>query len=118
MIGDFEKAFEQVDAIFAPGAGTEANPIEEDLLTDRVPTREVPAGTLTLWEIFPRMANPGNLTGVPALVMPCGFSEAELPLSVQIMGRHFDEATVYRVAAAYEQATEWHSRRPDVAPKG
>jgi len=64
------------------------------------------------------MANPGNLTGVPALVMPCGFSEAGLPLSVQIMGRHFDEATVYRVAAAYEQATEWHSRRPDLAPKG
>lgn len=118
MIGDFEKAFEQVDVIFAPGAGTEANPIEEDLLTDRVPTREVPAGTITLWEIAPRMVNPGNLAGVPALVMPCGFSKAGLPLSVQMMGRHFDEATVYRVAASYEQATEWHSRRPDVAPKG
>ena len=117
MIRDFEKAFEQVDVILAPGAGTEANPIQEDLLTDRIPTREVPAGTVTLWEIFPRMANPGNLTGVPALVMPCGFSAAGLPLGLQIMGRHFDEATVYRAAAAYEQATDWHTRRPGLPAK-
>lgn len=117
MIRDFEKVFEQVDVVFAPGAGTEANTIEEDLLTDRIPTREVPAGTVTLWEIFPRMANPGNLAGVPALVMPCGFSAAGLPLSLQIMGRHFNEATVYRVAAAYERATPWHERRPSLALK-
>ncbi len=117
MIRDFEKAFEQVDVIFAPAAGTEANTIQEDLLTDRIPTREVPAGIVTLWEIFPRMANPGNLTGVPALAMPCGFSAAGLPLSLQIMGRHFDEATVYRVGAAYEQATDWHTRRPALPAK-
>ena len=117
MIRDFEKAFEKVDVVFAPSAATEANTIQEDLLTDRIPTREVPAGTVTLWEMFPRMANPGNLTGVPALAMPCGFSAAGLPLSLQIMGKHFDEATVYRVAAAYEQATDWHTRRPPLAAK-
>ncbi len=117
MIRDFEKAFARVDVIFAPAAGTEANTIQEDLLTDQIPTREVPAGTVTLWEIFPRMANPGNLAGVPALAMPCGFSAAGLPLSLQILGRHFDEATVYRVAAAYERATDWHTRRPALAPK-
>ena len=115
MIRDFEKAFQQVDVIFAPGAATEANPIEEDLLTDKLPTRDVPAGKLTLWEIGVRMTFPGNLTGVPALVLPCGFSTAGLPFSLQILGRHFDEGTVYRVAAAYEQATEWHSRRPELA---
>ena len=115
MVRDFEQAFEQVDVVFAPGMGTEANPIAEDLLTDRVPMRDVPAGTLPLWEVYWRMASPGNLTGVPALVMPCGFSTAGLPFSLQIMGRHFDEATVYRAAAAYEQATDWHTRRPTIA---
>jgi aspartyl-tRNA(Asn)/glutamyl-tRNA(Gln) amidotransferase subunit A len=115
MIRDFEKAFEQVDVIFAPGVATEANPIEEDLLTDKLPTRDVPAGMITLWEIVSRMTFPANLTGVPALVLPCGFSTAGLPLSLQVMGRHYDEGTVYRVGAAYEQATDWHSRRPELA---
>jgi aspartyl-tRNA(Asn)/glutamyl-tRNA(Gln) amidotransferase subunit A len=117
MIRDFEKALEQVDVIFAPAAGTEANTIEEDQLTDRIPMREVPAGTVSLWEILWRMPSPANLTGVPALAMPCGFSAAGLPLSLQIMGRHFGEATLYRVAAAYEQATDWHMRRPPIAAK-
>ncbi len=117
MIRDFEKAFEQVDVIFVPGAANEANTIEEDLLTDKLPTRQVPAGTLTLWEMTVRMTFPGNLTGVPALVLPCGFSAAQLPLSLQILGRHFDEGTVYRVAWAYEQATEWHTRRPELPAK-
>jgi aspartyl-tRNA(Asn)/glutamyl-tRNA(Gln) amidotransferase subunit A len=40
-----------------------------------------------------------------------------LPLGLQIMGRHFDEATVYRVGAAYEQATDWHKRRPSISAK-
>jgi aspartyl-tRNA(Asn)/glutamyl-tRNA(Gln) amidotransferase subunit A len=115
MIRDFEKAFEQVDVVLAPGVPIEANTIAEDLLTDKLPTRETPAGTLTIWEIWSRMTYPGNLTGVPALVLPCGFSASGLPLSVQIMGRHFDEATVYRVAAAYEQATDWHTRRPKLS---
>jgi aspartyl-tRNA(Asn)/glutamyl-tRNA(Gln) amidotransferase subunit A len=55
--------------------------------------------------------------GVPALALPCGFSAAGLPLGLQIMGRHFDEATVYRVAAAHEQATDWHTRRPVISAK-
>jgi aspartyl-tRNA(Asn)/glutamyl-tRNA(Gln) amidotransferase subunit A len=46
--------------------------------------------------------------------VPCGFSEGGLPLSLQLAGRPFDEATVLRAGHAYEQATEWHRRRPDV----
>ncbi len=58
---------------------------------------------------FPRsnMA-PFNMSGLPALAVPCGFSAAGLPLSLQIAGRPFDEATVLRTGHAYEQATEWH----------
>jgi aspartyl-tRNA(Asn)/glutamyl-tRNA(Gln) amidotransferase subunit A len=55
---------------------------------------------------------PAALAGAPALAVPCGFSTADLPLSLQIIGRRFDDATVLRVGHAYEQATEWHRRRP------
>jgi aspartyl-tRNA(Asn)/glutamyl-tRNA(Gln) amidotransferase subunit A len=57
---------------------------------------------------------PFNFTGLPALAVPCGFSSSGLPLSLQIAGRAFEEATVLRVGHAYEQATEWHTRRPPV----
>jgi aspartyl-tRNA(Asn)/glutamyl-tRNA(Gln) amidotransferase subunit A len=53
-----------------------------------------------------------NMTGHPAVAVPCGFSAAGLPASVQVVGRYFDEATMLRLAHAYEQATEWHQRRP------
>jgi len=57
---------------------------------------------------------PFNLTGMPALSLPCGFTQAGLPIGLQIAGRRWDEATVLRVAHAYEQATDWHTRRPEV----
>jgi aspartyl-tRNA(Asn)/glutamyl-tRNA(Gln) amidotransferase subunit A len=59
-----------------------------------------------------RLALPGNLTGLPALSVPCGFSSAGLPIGLQIIGRPFDEATVLRVGQAYEAATDWTTRRP------
>ena len=55
---------------------------------------------------------PFNVTGSPALAVPAGFSKAGLPLSIQIVGKPFDEATVYRVAQAYEAATGWVDRHP------
>ena len=55
---------------------------------------------------------PAALAGTPALAVPCGFSTSGLPLSLQIIGRRFDDATVLRAGHAYEQATEWHRRRP------
>ncbi|HET7344004.1 MAG TPA: amidase [Methylomirabilota bacterium] len=55
---------------------------------------------------------PAPLAGVPALAVPCGFSAAGLPLSLQVIGRRFEDATVLRVGHAYEQATDWHTRRP------
>ena len=54
-----------------------------------------------------------SLTGHPALTMPCGFDRAGLPVALQIAARRFDEATMFRVGHAYEQATPWHLRRPD-----
>jgi hypothetical protein len=54
-----------------------------------------------------------SLTGHPALTLPCGFDRAGLPVGLQIAAHHFDEATMFRVGHAYEQATPWHTRRPD-----
>jgi aspartyl-tRNA(Asn)/glutamyl-tRNA(Gln) amidotransferase subunit A len=57
---------------------------------------------------------PFNLTGLPTLALPCGFSSAGLPVSFQLSGRPFEESTVLRAGHAYEQATTWHTRRPPV----
>ena len=53
-----------------------------------------------------------NFTGFPAIQVPCGFDTDGLPVGLQIAGRPFDEATIYQVARAYEQATPWHERHP------
>ena len=64
---------------------------------------------------FPKSnMSPFNLTGLPTLALPCGFSSSGLPLSLQVSGRPFEEGTVLRVGHAYEQATTWHTRRPPV----
>jgi aspartyl-tRNA(Asn)/glutamyl-tRNA(Gln) amidotransferase subunit A len=61
---------------------------------------------------FSRLTRPFNGLGLPALALPCGFSDRGLPLALQIVGRPFDEATVLRAGHAYEQAAGWHQRRP------
>ena len=57
---------------------------------------------------------PFNLASTPAIAVPCGFTSDNLPISLQIAGRPFEDATVMRVAHAYEQATQWHTRRPPI----
>ena len=58
--------------------------------------------------------SPFNVAGVPALSINCGFTSDGLPVGLQLVGRPFDEPTVLRAAYAYEQTTEWHTRRPPV----
>jgi aspartyl-tRNA(Asn)/glutamyl-tRNA(Gln) amidotransferase subunit A len=65
---------------------------------------------------FSRLTRPFNGLGLPALSVPCGFSSAGLPLAFQIVGRPFAEATVLRVGAAYQEATDWHTRLPSPSP--
>jgi aspartyl-tRNA(Asn)/glutamyl-tRNA(Gln) amidotransferase subunit A len=62
-----------------------------------------------------RFTRPFNVTGHPAVSVPCGLTADGLPIGLQIVGRPFDEATVLRVADAYQRATDWHARRPPVA---
>jgi aspartyl-tRNA(Asn)/glutamyl-tRNA(Gln) amidotransferase subunit A len=93
---------DRVDALVFPGHAAPAQRFEE------LSTREVMAPGA-------RYTSPWNLLGLPAIVVPCGFSRDNLPLALQIVGRPFDEPTVLRIARAYERATEWHKRRPDPA---
>ncbi len=67
--------------------------------------------TLAFWQ-KPNLTTPFNVTGGPALMQCIGFTPEGLPLSMQVVGRPFDEATVLRVADAYERATAWRARRP------
>jgi aspartyl-tRNA(Asn)/glutamyl-tRNA(Gln) amidotransferase subunit A len=62
---------------------------------------------------------PVSLAGLPGISVPAGFTREGLPIGVQVIGRAFDEATVLRVAHAYEQATDWHTRKPalEAAPR-
>ena len=59
----------------------------------------------------------GNLTGAPAMSIPCGFDDAGLPIGLQIQGDHFAEAQILNVAHRYQQVTDWHQRvPPEFAP--
>jgi len=100
--GDFDEAFKQVDVIVTPTAPTAAFKIGEKT---QDPLQ------MYLSDIFTISV---NIAGIPALSMPCGFTGSDLPIGLQIMGRPFAEETVLRAAHAYEQATEWHKRKPTI----
>ncbi len=73
--------------------------------------------TISFWQ-RPSLTTPFNVTGGPALAQCIGFTQDGLPLSMQIVGRPFDDATVLRVGHAYEAATSWRTRRPTLDPNG
>jgi aspartyl-tRNA(Asn)/glutamyl-tRNA(Gln) amidotransferase subunit A len=97
---DFAQAFKTCDAILTPTAPTTAFKIGEKI-KDPLQMYLSDIDTISI-----------NLAGLPALSVPCGFDESGLPVGLQIIGRHFDETTILRVAHAYEQATEWHLIKP------
>ena len=96
---DYDKVFENYDVIIGPTAPTAAFKIGENI---NDPLTMYANDILTI---------PINLAGVPAISIPCGF-ENGLPLGLQIIGKHFDEETIYRTAYAYEQATDFHKQTP------
>jgi aspartyl-tRNA(Asn)/glutamyl-tRNA(Gln) amidotransferase subunit A len=61
-----------------------------------------------------RFTRPVNYLGVPSLAIPSGFSKAGLPVGMQLIGRSFDEALLLRIGAAFQRATDFHDRRPDL----
>lgn len=98
---DFERAFADHDVLLSPTSPTVAFRIGEKADD---PLQMKLADICTI---------PINLAGIPALSIPCGMSEG-LPVGLQIMGRPFEEEVILRVGDAYQQATDWHTRRPDL----
>ena len=97
---------QQVDLLAGPMEPVVAPLIEaESVLVNGEPVGVIPALT--------QYTRPFNLTGYPALTVPCGFSEG-MPVGLQLAARPFEEATALRAGYAYQQATEWHKRRPPV----
>ena len=96
---DYDKVFENYDVIIGPTAPTPAFEIGANIDD---PMTMYANDILTI---------PINLAGVPAISIPCGF-ENGLPLGLQIIGKHFDEETLYRVAYAYEQQTDFNTQTP------
>ncbi|PAE43114.1 Asp-tRNA(Asn)/Glu-tRNA(Gln) amidotransferase subunit GatA [Bacillus sp. 7884-1] len=98
---DFEEVFEKYDVIVGPTTPTPAFKIGENI-----------GDPLTMYA-NDILTIPVNLAGVPGISVPCGFDNG-LPLGLQIIGKHFDEATIYRVAHTFEQATDFHKQKPGI----
>lgn len=97
-----------LDGIVAPTVPVPALPRDQDQLS-------WPDGTVEqAIDAFVRLMAPCNITGLPSLALPSGFSDEGLPLSIQVIGRPFQEARVLRIGRAYERANEWGSRRPEL----
>ncbi len=96
---DFDEAFKSVDIIATPTAPTAAFKIGE---------KSADPLQMYLSDIFTISV---NLAGIPGISIPCGFTKNNLPVGLQLLGRHFDEESVLHASFAYEQATEWHMRR-------
>jgi len=98
---DFDEAWSRVDAIVAPTSPTVAFPL--GARTDD-PYQMYLADVFTI---------PANMAGIPGVAVPCGFSDG-LPVSLQILGPAFAEASILRIAHAYERSETWVARRPNL----
>ncbi len=100
--------FDSIDVLAAPTVPATAAKVGQENFTWR------DGGEESITSAYVRHSCPANLTGLPSITVPCGFSGDGLPVGMQILGRPFDEATVLRAAKAYESATDWRARSPDI----
>lgn len=100
MRAEFDDMFKNVDLLLSPTSPTQAfkfGAFDDNKLQ------------MDLQDYF---TCPSNITGIPAISVPCGFSKDNLPFGLQLMGPHLSESLLFQVAHAYEQATEWHTKHP------
>ena len=100
ILRDYERAFELADVVAMPTSPTPAFRLGE---------RVADPLQMYLIDVFTVSA---NLTGLPAISVPCGFTREQLPVGLQLTGRRFDEATLLRIADAYERDTDWWKQAP------
>ena len=104
---DIDRLLARYDVLLAPSTAFAAPPVAEK-------TVELGGQSVPVAMNLSRYTGVFNLSGHPAASVPCGFTAEGLPIGLQIVGRWFDESTVLRVADAYQRATDWHARRPDL----
>ena len=102
VVEDFDQAFGQVDMIAAP-------------VMPHLPFKigEKSADPLSLY-LEDVLTVPVNLAGLPAISVPCGFSQSHLPIGLQLIGPQFSEQLLFNVARLYEQSTSWHDQFPSL----
>ena len=106
LIEEMRRVFQTCDALMLP-AGNAAPKLEDETVGTDAPRDPPPPPR-------PDVFNLANVTGIPALVLPCGFTAGppSLPLGIQFCAKAFDEATLFRIGHAYQSATDWHKRVP------
>ena len=105
IVAEFDAALAGVDAIVAPPAPIAAPRIGESVVKIRGEEETVRSALV-------RVSRPANFTRHPAISIPCGFTEERLPIGMQLIGRHWDEANLIEIAQFYESETDWHTRHP------
>ncbi len=103
--GRLARVLETVHLLLTPTIPMAAPAIGQKTVNFSGAKEEIPQALL-------RLTRPGNLSGLPAVTLPCGFSSGGLPIGLQLIGRPADESTLLRAAYAYENATPWHRRFP------
>jgi aspartyl-tRNA(Asn)/glutamyl-tRNA(Gln) amidotransferase subunit A len=100
---EFAETFRKVDLLALPAQPAPAPTIKEGGPLD------------TLYKhLAPEFLAPFNLAGLPAISIPCGFTQSNLPVALQLAGKPFDETTVLQAAYAYQQHARWYERRPPI----
>jgi aspartyl-tRNA(Asn)/glutamyl-tRNA(Gln) amidotransferase subunit A len=99
---DFDRAWEDVDAVICPTSPTTAFRLGE---------RSEDPLSMYLSDVF---TIPANMAGIPGISIPCGFDDGGLPVGLQIMAPSLEESRLFRVARAFQQASDFHLSRPEL----
>jgi Asp-tRNA(Asn)/Glu-tRNA(Gln) amidotransferase A subunit family amidase len=104
----FKQAIRDIDVLVTPTQPTTA--LKTGQTTSRIGSREE-----SVFGVSARFCAPFNISGLPAISVPCGFSPQGMPIGLQVIGKPFDEETVLRIADAFERSTQWHLKYPIIA---
>jgi aspartyl-tRNA(Asn)/glutamyl-tRNA(Gln) amidotransferase subunit A len=102
---EMTSVLQRVDALVTPTTPIAAPNINETMV-------DIGGNEMEVMSALSRLTRTANLSGFPAISVPCGFTQDSLPIGLQLIGRPFAETTVLQIAHAYEQNTSWHQRRP------
>lgn len=111
LMEDMKAVFEKCDVMAIPASPQLASKLEPESSQQSSPPSELQSGPPTL-----QHARLGNMTGHPAICLPCGFSTGppKLPIGIMLYARAFDESSLFRAGHAYQAVTQWHRQRPPI----